>query len=271
MSKKWGLVCGDFHCGHLVGLTPPEYQHKYVQNSTTKRNKYYRISTAMWREFTKILKILPPLDFAVFNGDLIDGKGKKSGGTELITSDMKEQCDMASSIINKIRREYGKPKMKTILTYGTDYHVSTDGDEWENLVAERCFADKIGAHEWLDVNGLVFDIKHHIGSSQIPHGRHTAISKEALWNELWALYEMQPRADVVLRNHVHYFQFCGDADKYCATVPGLQGMGSKHGAKVCSGLVHWGVMLFEINSKKDWTPHPIIRKIYEQQAKATEI
>jgi len=270
MSKKWGLLCGDFHSGHLVGLTPPEYQHKFVQNSTTKRNKWYKISEELWVEFDKILKTLPKLDFAVFNGDLIDGKGKRSGGTESITSDMEEQANMAAKVINRVSR-CGHKDMKKIATYGTPYHTSTDGDEWENLIVQKAEIDKIGAHEWIEVNGLVIDAKHHIGSSTVPYGRHTAVAKEAIWNEMWALIDMQPRADVVIRSHVHYFQHCGTSNKLCMTLPALQGMGSKFGAKQCSGIVDWGVVLFEITDKNNYEWHPIIRRIKSQKTKAIKI
>ena len=152
------------------------------------------------------------------------------------------------------------------MCHNTPYHTSTDGDDWENIIKDSAQIDKIGAHEWINVNGLIFDIKHHIGSSSVPYGRHTAISKEALWNELWALTNMQPRADVIIRSHVHYFTHCGTSGKLCMTLPALQGLGSKFGAKLCSGLVDWGVVLFEITSKTDYNWYPIIRRIKAQKA-----
>jgi len=524
---KNGLLLGDFHCGHLVGLTPPEYQHKFLQNSATKSNKWYKISKSLWSAFTGILKTLPPLDFLVINGDMVEGKGPRSGGTELITSDMHAQCDMATQIIQHIR-EHGKKNMHITATFGcltpghkiltsdlrwvgvetlktgdkllafdeeknhktqnryyresivinnkrikklcyklyfsdgttlvcshdhrflnnnlshndllwesaedlyrkkmycetrnrkwsrlfkrafdvwsfednytagllsgffdgegclykcrisawqkenklyetvlkcclaldipikvytkdkakklkeicikggrketlkflgrirperlldkfecnttgavrnklakhlrlvdikpvgkqtvcalgttsktyiaegflchnTDYHTSTQGDDWEQIIKDKAKIDKIGSHEWLDVNGLIFDIKHYLGSSATPYGRHTAISKEAIWNELWALTKQQPRADVIVRSHVHYFQHCGTSQKLAMTLPALQGMGSKFGARKCSGLVDWGVVLFQVTSKNDYEWHPIIRTISAQKTKAIKI
>ena len=270
-KEKFGLFCGDFHCGHLVGLTPPEYQQKFIQNSTTKRNKWYKIAESLWTAFDDILKQLPELDFVVINGDMIDGKGKKSGGTELITSSMHDQSDMAVKVINHIRK-YGKPGMKVIATYGTPYHTSSEGDEWENVIKDKAKIDKIGAHEWIDVNGVIFDIKHKIGSSSIPHGRFTALARAGLWNKIWALDEkMQPKADVIIRSHVHYHRGIFSKDQVCMTLPALQGMGSKYGAKECEGTVDWGMVLFRIVDKNDYSWKSYTRKLKTQEAKATVI
>lgn len=221
-------------------------------------------------EFNSILESLPQLHFLVINGDMVEGKSPRSGGTELITADMVEQCDMATKIIEHIRT-FGHKDMHITATFGTDYHTATQGDDWEQVVKDKAQIDKIGSHEWLDVNGLIFDIKHHIGSSATPYGRHTAISKEALWNELWSLTKQQPRADVIIRSHVHYFQHCGTSKKLAMTLPALQGMGSKFGARKCSGLVDWGAVLFEVEDKNNYEWHPLIRTINTQKAKAIKI
>jgi len=269
--KKYGAVFSDFHSGHLVGLTPDSWMLKGEIMTYTKRNKFLLIQKALWVKFEKILSQLPPLDFAFFMGDLIEGKGKKSGGTELITNSLNEQADMAVEIINRIRFKCFKKSTKTVAVFGTPYHTDSDGDECEIRIAERAFIDKIGSHEWVDVNGLVFDLKHHIGSSQIPHGRYTAVSKAALWNDIWSLAEMQPRADVILRGHVHYFVHCGTSDKLCMTLPALQGMGSKFGSKICEGLVDWGIILFEVTNKNNYRWIPYIHRIKEQATKAVKI
>lgn len=269
-EPKYGLFCGDFHCGHLVGLTPPDYQIKSIDGISSKHNKFFQIQKELWLKFADIIDKLPELDFAVFNGDLIDGKGLKSGGTEQITTDMNKQCDMAVAVIDYVRNKC-KKDYKFIATYGTDYHVGTGGDDWENIIAERAHLDKIGSHEWLDVNGLVFDIKHHLGSSGIPTGRHSASAREGLWNDLWSLSKMQPKADVIIRSHVHYYTHCANSSKLCMTLPALQGMGSKYGSRRCSGTVDWGVVLFEIKDKNDFNFYPYIHNIKSQMARAMKI
>jgi hypothetical protein len=120
-------------------------------------------------------------------------------------------------------RKYCKPTVKIVSVYGTPYHTTTNGDEWENIIAHRAGFDKIGSHEWIDVNGCIFDLKHHIGSSSVPHGRHTQSAKQHLWNLLWAEKGLQPKANVILRGHVHYHQYCGGTDWVAITSPALQG------------------------------------------------
>jgi len=271
MKTKYGLFCGDFHCGHIVGLTSPEWQRKKILSISTKRNKFYQIAHELWNSFVEILKQLPPLDFVVCNGDLIEGKGKRSGGTELLTTSMVEQCDMACNVINKIRL-YCKKDFKLILTYGTPYHTANEGDDYENVIAKEVQADKIGAHEWITVNGVTFDIKHKVGNSSIPHGRFTALAKAGLWNRIWALDEkLQPNADVIIRSHVHSYRFTGTSNQLCMSLPALQGMGSKYGSRQCESTVDWGMVLFTIKNKDDYDWKAYINKIMSQKAKAMKI
>lgn len=282
-KRKRGAVIADLHSGHLVGLTPPRYQLKIdaemqeqFDAAEIKRwEKWARIEKELWDEYTKLIRKCGPIDFLIVNGDSIDGRGSKSGGTELITTDRDRQAWMAADAIAR----WGAKSVT--LTYGTDYHTGSDGEDWENVVADRVeyllkkrgikANVKIGAHEWLDANGLVLDVKHQIGTSQIPHGRHTAIAKDHLWNQLWAERELQPKSHVILRAHCHYFGFCGGKDWLGISSPALQAMGSKFGARKMSGLVDWGIVMFDIESKDSYTWWPEIIQIKAQKAKAVKI
>ncbi|MCP4643090.1 MAG: hypothetical protein GY851_21770 [bacterium] len=250
-------VIGDTHCGALTGLTPPTWQVRENRKSHTKRNKWAVLQTEIWDNFTRILDSIAPIDIMFHMGDCIDGKGTKSGGTEQITGDMEEQSDMAVAVCDEVRRHGRDDAFKAIGVYGTGYHVGASED-WENIVAERAGWDKIGAHEWPNVDGFVFDLKHKIGSSSIPHGRHTAIAKDRLWGELWAAEDLTDRAQCYIRGHVHYHQYCGGPDWLALTNPPLQAMGSKFGSRECSGIVHWGLTHFDISPAGelvDWRAH----------------
>jgi len=160
------------------------------------------------------------------------------------------------------------------LSHNTGYHTGSYED-WENKIANDAGFEAIGAHDWPEVEGVVFDVKHHVGSSSIPHGRATATLKEMLWNELWSVHEHQPRSDVMLRFHVHYSQGVWNPDmtgkdRWGFTCPALQAMGSKFGARRCSGMVHWGLMHFDCENGKvvDWGAHII--PITRQKAKAVK-
>jgi len=141
------------------------------------------------------------------------------------------------------------------VTYGTGYHTGCEED-YEKIIADRLGA-KIGSHEWISVNGLVFDCKHKIGSSSIPHGRATAMLRDRLWAEIWARHDEQPASQIQIRSHVHYFgAFLGE-DYLAITTPALQGMGSIYGSRQCSGRVTVGLIEFKVkdDGSYDWQPH----------------
>jgi len=257
------VIGSDMHCGHRVGLTPPFWQ------SATRGNKYHRIQVELWDEFTSIIDYLKPIDILAMNGDCIDGRGDRSGGTELIVLDRRDQIKMAAAAINYCGAD------KVVITRGTPYHVGKK-EEWENDLADQVKCNKIGDHEFYKVNGVIFDIKHHIGSSAIPHGQFTPVARDRLWNLIWSEYEMQPKADILIRSHVHYFLGMMGVDYEAYVTPALQGMGSKYGAKICSGLVHWGLIWFDIYDEpkefgKRWEMNKHIVGIRSQRATVTEL
>jgi len=271
------LVFGDCHCGHAVGLTSPRYQWAAKRDGRgkdlTKHGKFAAIQAECWFAYQKVLRELEPIDRAIFMGDAIDGRGERSGGTELITTDREEQCNMAVAVCDEIRLHAAKG-YRVRGVRGTDYHVAGGGEDWENIVAERAGFESIGAHDWPRVEGVTFDAKHHLGSSAVPHGRATATLRDMLWNELWAVQEHQPRADVLLRAHVHFAQGVWQPDmsghdRWGFTVPALQALGSRYGALRCSGTVHWGLMHFDCDKGRvvDWGAH--IMPIRAQQKGAT--
>ena len=264
------LVISDLHCGHLAGLTPPRYQFKPKQDtlSPTKRGKFCEIQSQSWNWYLRNIRKAGPFDVVVVNGDAIDGAGKRSGGTEVITTDRAEQCDMAIRCIQPALQCKGKTKL--VMTYGTGYHTGNEED-WEGSIADA-LGGKIGSHEWIDLNGTVFDFKHHTGSSTIPHGRHTPTAKEVLWNKLWSAEDWVDEADVIVRSHVHYYQGGFDRSKLHLTTPALQGMGSKYGARRCSGLVDFGFLVFESDRKGEITwPQAHLAKAKSLPAQKTTV
>ena len=256
------VAMGDLHCGSWCGLSPIPWQYHAGIGP-----EYMQLRGALQREtwgwYERQMAALQPIDVLVVNGDMIDGKGGRSGGTELITADLRAQAEMAAACIRVAKAK------KIICTFGTSYHVSADGEDIEAQVADMVGAS-IGGHEWVDVNGCVFDIKHKVGSSQVPHGRYTSIAKENLWNVFWREYEGQPRANVFLRSHVHAFNYCGNGTFLGITLPALQGFGSKFGERQCSGVIDYGFAHFDIddNGNYSWKSHLLkIRSVSPQAVK----
>ena len=263
------IVISDTHCGHNTGLTPPAWQYNAPHKSTTKRKKWGKIQRELWGTFKTMLKKFEPYDMMLDVGDMIDGKGHRSGGTELITPDMEEQADIAVACRDEVRLHANKG-FKIYGVYGTPYHVG-EAEDFENIVAKRAGYESIGSHEWLDVNGCVIDMKHKVGSSGIPHGRFTAIAKEKLWNGLWAEHEGQPKSNIILRGHVHYSAFCGQPGWLAMTLPALQGAGTKYGGRQCSGIVHFGITVIDIDKKGGFDWHTEVAVVESQKAKAIKV
>jgi len=239
------LPIGDTHCGHMAGLTPPKFQ-KHIDLKPYQK--------FLWNWFEREIGTLGGVDAMFAMGDLIDGKGERSGGTELTYPDTDHQCEMAVEIIDYVKRETGASSI--IGVYGTPYHVNPGGSDLERRILNEV-GGKIGSHEWVDCGGVMFDLKHKVSASTVPHGRATALLKEDLWNLIWASKEeYNPRAQVILRGHVHYYAYAGDAECLSMSLPALQGPGSKYGKRQCQGTVNFGFVHFDIEEGGySWEPH----------------
>lgn len=247
MKRDFKRVCiySDPHSGHRAGLTPPQWQYQFDSTDKT-RNKYAAIQFEMWKWLSIKIKTLGKIDVLICNGDAIDGKGDRSGGTEQLESSMIVQSEMAVEVIKQFNAD------TVCMTYGTPYHAGKDED-FEAIIASAVNAE-IKSHLFLDVNGLIFDCKHKVSGSIIPHGRLTGINRDALWNTLWsAQKEVQPNSDIIVRSHVHYYAYSESMGKACLITPALMGFGSKYGARQCSGIVDIGFVTFDVWGKDRWT------------------
>lgn len=251
-KKRKVVVASDMHCGHHLGLTPP----KWWSNDERLR----AIQEQAWDCFLKHVEDCGPIDVLVLNGDMIDGKGQASGGTELITTDRLEQCEIAAVCIQEFNAK------KIMMTKGTPYHTGKDED-FEVALARAIDADFIGNRLFLEVNGVNFDVRHHINASSTLAGRPGTIARTQLWNELWNVREMQPRADIIIRSHVHYYTEAGGVDWWGCTTPALQGVGSKFGELKCDGLVDWGFLSFVVHRDGRWEKTLHTERLSKQQAR----
>jgi hypothetical protein len=250
-KKKRILLLSDLHCGHEVGLTHPGFDS---ERPRVKRSQLYKVRRYQWDWFKETVNGLGRIDAVIVNGDAIDGKGEKSGGTEQLTTDRDEQVEMAVAAIKIV------PCKKIYMSYGTAYHTGAQED-WEDDIAKEVDALKIGGEDTLQVNGLNINYRHFVSRSSIPHGRHTAIAKEKLWNGLWAERGEYPKADVIVRSHVHYHTYAGGQGWLALTTPALQGYGSKFGGRIVTGIVDYGMIIFDVYSKEDYSWEAIMLRM----------
>lgn len=233
------LLFADSHCGAVTGLTPPSYQYKFISDPPSEevriRNKWARQQHESWQWYVNTLGVLGHIDVCMINGDCIDGTGKKSGGTELITTDRKEQVAMAVECANKIQADH------YIMTFGTPYHCGNNED-FELDIAKH-LGCKIGGHEWERVNGVVFDLKHKQSNCKNPS---TGLFNEIVDNREWAGVGEQPKADVLVRSHTHRFCIHRVEDTIGISTPSLQTYGTKFGARQCSRKVQFGMIALDV-------------------------
>lgn len=257
VKRKRLVVISDLHSGHEYGLTPPEWwtRDDTGNEKVTKAGKFQR---ELWAFYTRAIERLKPIDILVVNGDAIEGKGEGSGGTELITADRHVQIQMAKEAI-----EVAEAKKVRIL-YGTRYHVGKEEDFESILTALITGADvNVEGHAYLDINSCKVDIKHKITGSVVPHGRMTAVARDRLWNVIWnSEHERQPKADIIIRSHVHYYNYGGGANWLAMITPALC-YNSKHGIRECSGLVDAGFVFFDFDTKGNYTWRPILAEFAE--------
>ena len=258
MKPKRVVVISDTHCGHMSGLTPPEYDSPAPAGAENLES-YHKQRRYIWDWFDKQVKGLGKVDVLIANGDMVDGKGIASGGTEQLYMSYEDQADMAAAVVAR----FGKPSVN--MSFGTGYHTGKDED-WESILARQIGAEKIGDEDNININGLVINYKHHLGTSQVPYGRATAVLRDKFWKDIWALRGEYPKVDVVIRSHVHYHQYVGGPDFLAMTTPALQGYGSKY-ARRLSGVVDIGFVVFDIKSKTDYDWEPLILRMPFKEAR----
>ncbi|GEB79774.1 hypothetical protein DDE01_11890 [Desulfovibrio desulfuricans] len=252
MSREfYRLFAGsDVHAGHMAGLTPPDWHYPL----DGARGDLGSMQRELWGWFAETVDSLRPFDGAAWVGDLIDGDGHRSAGTELITTDRNEQCDMARGVV----RFVGAPANRFV--YGTSYHTG-HAEDFERIIADE-FDAKITDQAWIRKHGVAIHLKHHVGGTSIPHGKGTALMKDMLWNLLWAEMEAQPKANIYLRGHTHRYIGIDDVGPkgsprmgFC--LPALQAAQTKFGGRRCSGIVHFGFMHFDIypDGGVQWARH----------------
>jgi len=248
-KPKRMVVISDLHCGHKFGLTPPGWWSREDAVNSKIVSRAGEFQRALWEFYSKAVEKYKPVDLLIINGDAIDGKGERSGSVELITTDRHEQVRMAKVAIEL----FGASKVRII--YGTRYHTGTSED-FESVLADSidCEDVEVQGHGFFEINGCVIDIKHKVSSSTIPHGRMTALARARLWNVVWnSEHEKQPKANLIIRSHVHYHNFCGSDSWMGLTTPALC-YNSSYGVRECEGLVDVGFVVFNFDKdgEYDW-------------------
>jgi hypothetical protein len=230
-----------------------------------------RMRADLWRWFDDALKDVGQVDTVQLNGDAIDGAGYKSQGVEQLTTDRAKQVAMVGEIMECVRRRV-KPS-RILMTYGTPYHVG-EGEDWEAVLAKDLKAEKIEAEGHYDLNGLQIAARHYLGNSSSPVSSMTAMRGAQVRQMLWALRGQQPRANLIIRSHIHRCYHVGEPALNFQgwTTPALQGLGARYGARQIDGLpVDFGFLVIEADSVDSWGVIPHLAPLAMEAAAVTQL
>jgi len=235
MSKTLVIV-SDTHCGSVFGLCPPAY----YEADDARRD----MQKEAWTAYQKITQKWKNPDYLLVNGDCIEGNAKKDGGAELTTPDRNVQAEMAVKALSQFHAR------KILMTYGTKYHVSSgDAEDFEYNIASDLGAE-IGGRLYFEIDGVVFDVRHKVGSSGVYQGRATSIAREIGWNLIREANDSGPRVNCVIRSHVHYHAYVEIGERVAFTTPCLQLSRGRYGSRECTGETHWGAIRLTISKGK---------------------
>jgi hypothetical protein len=241
------LILSDLHCGNVLGLTSPKYY------ST-------EISRKFWDWYVDEINSLGKVDHVVCNGDAIDGKALATGGKGLFENDRLKQVDIAYDCFTMIDCD------NFTVVRGSEYHTGK-GEDFEDTLAEKLGEEKSCNEKWLDINGFLFHFRHHTNSSATPWGRFTAVAREKAWKDLESLkYNNNRVPDAVIRSHVHYYTQAYSTMGLTMTTPALQ-LNSSYGQRRCAGITDIGFVVFDIESKEDysWKSHILRLDLAEER------
>jgi hypothetical protein len=218
-------VIGDMHCGHLTGIAPPNKQHT-------------EDAEGLWRLFVKFNKKYGPFDAVFVMGDTIDGKGQRSGGVELITTDCMEQADIAISVLDKLNV---RPGCKWFFTGGTPYHTGNEED-FERIVVSS-FKGEHGDVVWPVLGKHRFRLRHKINRAMNNLEKQMDIHCGRVGGG------REPQADMLLFGHLHQHKTAhrcvGGKDMAAVMCPAMQGH-TGYGGRQCDSDVDIGMLCLTV-------------------------
>jgi hypothetical protein len=220
--SKAVLVVSDPHCGSIFGMLPPDFTTS--DDKTVGQNVGQKHLWQCWVDMGQAVAA-HPIVAVVVNGDVIDGAQGAQRGTELALPMLADQALAAEMCLRDLRGRL-KERAKWYFVQGTEYHDSAAGREVESVARGIGATPYVGPGTGrysrealdLDVDGVVLNFAHHISASGGLY-RATAPDREGVWSALGGKEGKVPRADVVVRSHVHCFTHVEHPSKHVVVTP----------------------------------------------------
>ena len=217
------VVVSDLHAGSMYGLMPHAFDT--YDGVTKPQNAGQEYLWKCWEDFCWRTSQFDP-DAVIVNGDCIEGPQRKSNGFEVSLPSQDDQVDAAIKSLEALRAR--TERAKWYFTMGTPYHVGEWGGA-EEAIARALRGESypsVGVGKycrealWLDAEGVVLEVAHHIGGASGFY-RLTALDREGQWSAMAAKDASKgvPKADLLIRSHVHFFGVGEHASKQMLTTP----------------------------------------------------
>ncbi len=214
-------VVSDLHVGSIYGLMPPGFETSAGSVASLNIGQRY-----LWDCWTDARKRIGKLDALILNGDVIDGRQSRQGGSEFALPMLEDQSEAAVRSMRYFTATSGNRNVQIFCLQGTTYHDEEAGREME-VVAQRLSAVQysgLGTGRYckevldLTLDNVTLNFAHGISVSSGLY-RATAPDREALWSALAGKEGRSLKADCVVRSHAHYFCHIEHPTKHAIITP----------------------------------------------------
>lgn len=219
------IVVSDLHCGSLSALCPPGFQLQGGGRYTLNREQV--LLWSLWNEAWDVWvpHVTGGEPYAVvLNGDAVDGF--PHGSVAEVSPSLVDQENMAVACLAPIvaRAE------KFFLVRGTEAHSQKSAQSEERIATALRTPKSNGQHSqydlWLDLQGHMIHLSHHIGVSDSPASEVTALTKEIVKVGQIAARFGYAMPQLLIRSHRHSFAHAvlpvKDGAVGCVTTPAWQ-------------------------------------------------
>jgi len=204
--KKVITIVSDLHVGSSIGLCPAEGLAMDEGGEYKPSAKQKSVAEA-WINFFKLANKIgkrAARRILVVNGDLVDGFHHNT--VALATNNIQAQEAGAAAILQRVKQDFDQ----IYVVRGTEAHTQP-GAQSDERIAESI--DAVTTDEgkrswwqlWLDVDGMIFNIAHHVGTTSSAAYESSAPMRELVASLVEAAQWGQQLPDVVVRSHRHRY------------------------------------------------------------------
>lgn len=203
--KKVITVVSDLHVGSSIGLCRGEGM-RLADGGGYEPSRFQQ---ELWRAWNLFLKFSGEIGgdkrILVINGDLVDGAHHNT--VALATNNIEVQEAEAVAILKAAASAFDE----VFVVRGTEAHTQPGAQSDERIAkAIGCEVDVLTGQFsrwqlWLDVDGVVMNIAHHIGTTSSAAYESSAVMREMVAALVEAGQWGQKLPDVIVRSHRHRF------------------------------------------------------------------